>query len=78
MTEYKNTFVEFVREQYKNIKVCTWAHIRHHGLFGNKMDFDCAIVGDRVVFSDKHGENPCSIEDFKNCPLFPFQNKERK
>jgi hypothetical protein len=78
MSEYKNTFVEFVKGEYKDISVCPWVYIQHYGFCGKEIRFNCSIVNAILIFSDKYGEDPCSIDDFKNCPLFPFQNKEKK
>jgi hypothetical protein len=72
MAEFKNTFVEFIKESFKDDDgVCPYVISENRGIFTPDIRFHCSLVEDRLVFNNKSGENPCSVEDFNTCPLFP-------
>jgi hypothetical protein len=62
----------------EDTEVCPSVVSENHGFFTQDIRFHCSLVTDRLVFNNKFGENPCSIENFNNCPLFPQGGRENE
>jgi hypothetical protein len=68
-----DTFVEVVKEQEEGSPFCPYAAREHHWFY---ISYSCFICGDWSKYKDIQGENPCSIEDFRTCLMFPHEEKK--
>jgi hypothetical protein len=66
MRNIANVFIEAVREHEKYNPFCPYANRSHHWLY---MSFGCSVCGDWSKYKHIQSENPCTLNDFNNCPL---------
>ena len=72
MKEITNTFVKSVRKHENGSPYCPYAN-KEHRWFSTV--FGCSLCSDWSKYQNINGEDPCSFDDFNNCPLFPHKGK---
>jgi len=64
-------FVDCVIRLNEGNEFCYYVHKHIHGFIGyNNGGFDCSLCLDKTAYIDRYAEKPCTVEDFKKCPLF--------
>lgn len=66
-------FIETVKNHEQDNPFCPYACRIHH-LF--HIGYSCLICGDFFKYKHLESVNPCSLQDFKGCPLFPHSYLE--
>ena len=75
MDKSYSQFVIAVKEERKDSPFCPYA-TEYKGLWGEHKGYDCRLCEELIAYSGKFGVDPCLLEDFNNCPLFPHGEKK--
>jgi len=76
MDKSYSRFVMAVKEERKDSPFCPWYTTAYKGLWGGHKGYDCRICLEDSNYFGKFGVDPCSLEDFNSCPLFPHGEKK--
>ena len=75
MDKSYSKFINAVKEQLKDFPFCPYA-TEYKGLWGEHRGYDCRLRREDSNYFGKFGVDPCSLEDFNSCPLFPHGEKK--